>query len=566
MRVIPVITELIKARREQLILAFMLELLHLSIWLDFGSPLSRSLMLVHLGLFLIWQPVWRSDEKLRWYNGLIFILLTLAFVAWLNPWGLYGWLLLLTGFAGGRVLISQHERNTYMIVLIFLISELLIGCTTQLVGIHIKIHEFFTIALPSLPLLILIIPAVPAERRIRSVDILHAVMTSMFAGLLSLGSLLNMFINNTQYITALTQTMLIIGLFMLLISWLVSPRGGFSGLYQLWTRSLLNIGTPFEYWLSELSDLAQLQQSADEFLEAAMDKLVKMPWITGLRWQTPNLDDTCGESTSHKTELNFEGLTVCIYTHHPVGGALLLHCTLLVQLIHNYYVAKQREHELTKQTHLQAIYETGARITHDIKNLLQSLHAITSILLHDKDDENKSVAQKVIEKQLPNLTKRLQLALDKLQAPQEEESNSAYLKDWWHDLKARNNLPNVTYHDEINGDPLIPVDLFDSIIDNLLENAHSKSLIEKDIEITITLMSDGGIIKLSFLDTGSMISEDTARLLFQEPVDSDNGLGIGLYQAARQAEIMGYDLLLKNNQQGRVCFELTSNNYPGTQQ
>ena len=38
----------------------------------------------------------------------------------------------------------------------------------------------------------------------------------------------------------------------------------------------------------------------------------------------------------------------------------------------HFYIAKIREKTLTQQTHLKAIYETGARITHDIKNLLQS--------------------------------------------------------------------------------------------------------------------------------------------------------------------------------------------------
>jgi hypothetical protein len=33
-------------------------------------------------------------------------------------------------------------------------------------------------------------------------------------------------------------------------------------------------------------------------------------------------------------------------------------------------------------------------------------------------------------------------------------------------------------------------------------------------------------------------------------------LGIGLYQAARQAEQLGYQLHVAYNEQGRVCFEL----------
>jgi signal transduction histidine kinase len=537
---------------------FMLELLHLSIWLGFASPLSQSLMLAHLGLFLIWQPVWRSDEKLRWYNGLIFILLTLAFVSWLNPWLIYSWLILLIGFVGGRVLTGKHERTTYIIVLFFLVLELLISATTQLVDITLNIHRVFEIMHTILPMLILFIPHTTDEKSMPRVDILHAVMSSMFACLLSLGALLLMFISHTEYITALTQTTVTIGLFMLVISWLLTPRVGFSGLYQLWTHSLLNIGTPFEQWLTELSELAQKNNTANEFLEAAMDELVEMPWITGVKWQTSELNDALGEITLHDTELNFDDLTVTIYTRSRVGGALLLHCTLLVRLISNYYIAKQREHELTKQTQLKAIYETGSRITHDIKNLLQSLYAITPILMDDKDEESRSISRKIINNQLPNLTQRLQLALDKLQAPQSEISNTIYLEEWWHDLKSRHNSQDLIFQDEINNNSLIPVELFDSVIDNLLENIQSKLSIENDIKITISLTSGDDQVCLTVCDSGSMIPIDTERALFHEPLDSINGLGIGLYQAARQAEMAGYALALKHNQQGRVCFELTN--------
>ena len=558
-----VVFGLILARHEQIILFLMLELLHLSVWIDPGSPVSRSLMLVHLGLFLIWQPVWRSDEKLNWYNGLIFAALALGIFTWLNPWIIYGWLVLLIGFVGGRVLTDKHERITYIITLFFLVLELLINCTAQLVDIHLKISDSFEIIYMLLPLSILFIPAVSREKRSRSVDILHAIMTSMFACLLSLGSLLFMFISHSQYIPALAQTTVTIGIFMLIISWLLTPRGGFSGLYQLWTHSLLNIGTPFEHWLSELSELARIKQGADEFLEAAMEELVAMPWITGVQWQTQGLNETRGTLTSHGTELNFENLNITIYARSLVGGALLLHCTLLVKLISNYYVAKQHERELTRQTQLKAIYETGSRITHDIKNLLQSLLAITSILQYEKNDGAKSVSQKIIERQLPNLTQRLQLALDKLQAPQSEVSSTADLKDWWQDLKGRNHPPNITFQADINGSPLIPVELFDSVIDNLLENINSKSKIENDIEITVTLSAANDHVSMTICDTGSMIPEHLSRRLFLEPMESNNGLGIGLYQAARQAQMMGYSLGLKNNQSGRVCFELTNTSARG---
>jgi len=45
--------------------------------------------------------------------------------------------------------------------------------------------------------------------------------------------------------------------------------------------------------------------------------------------------------------------------------------------------------------------------------------------------------------------------------------------------------------------------------------------------------------------------------LMRGPVASRGGLGIGLYQAARQAEAAGYALALETNRDGNVCFVLT---------
>jgi hypothetical protein len=40
------------------------------------------------------------------------------------------------------------------------------------------------------------------------------------------------------------------------------------------------------------------------------------------------------------------------------------------------------------------------------------------------------------------------------------------------------------------------------------------------------------------------------RNLFQAPVTSDHGLGVGLFQAARQAARLGYELVLEEDRPG----------------
>lgn len=545
-------------KRELIVLAMMLEMLHLSIWVDFGSIVSRSFMLSHLGLFLLWQPVWRGDEKLSIENTILFIVFTLALTFWLNLWLLFAWLILLIGFIGGRVTLDKNERTIYVLALAFLVLELLFACVPELANVNIESKPLFYILLLVLPILILLFPGTKSGHQTQMVDFIHSITTSMLTCLVALGSLLIMFINETSYFTALTQTSIAIGGFIICISWLITSQSRFNGVTQLWSSYMLNIGTPLEQWLTELSRFSQKQNEPEEFLKIAINELLSLSWINGIRWASVDSKGEIGEITKHSTQFNTDNLTIDIYTNNLMGGALYVHCKLLVQLVENFYIAKIREKTLTQQTHLKAIYETGARITHDIKNLLQSLQAITSIISHDSSESSLEVSQQVLKKQLPNLTQRLQLALDKLQTPQDQNIEEIYLKDWWADLQKRNSHNKIIFQHEIHGDPTIPVDLFDSVIDNLLENIQTKQINEPEIEITITLASNEDMISVTVCDSGSMIPEKISRELFSNVIRSDNGLGIGLYQASKHAEIFGYVLKLINNQQGRVCFELTS--------
>ena len=165
-RLSPVI-RILNPKREWLLLALMLELLHFSIWQDFGNPLSRALMLIHFGLFLIWQPIWRGDEKITVVDGVLFIVLTLGFVTWINLWLLSAWIILLTGICGGRVIINRQERNSYMIILIFLVTELLMVCVPELFNIEIR-RNFSNLLSIMLPLLVYhairITGTIPANR------------------------------------------------------------------------------------------------------------------------------------------------------------------------------------------------------------------------------------------------------------------------------------------------------------------------------------------------------------------------------------------------------------------
>ena len=544
---------------EHRILGCMLFLLQSAMWWDFGGASSRSLMLAHLGLFLIWQPFWSRDERLGWHRALIFVAATLAFVVWLNWWFLVFWLLLLTGLVGGRVAVKRRDRYAHLAALLFLVSALLIGCVPQMFSVHslaTEVHVLVGYGLLAVPAVLVFVSASETgPLQAQGVDFLYGLMIAMLASILAMGSLLSMYYTGAAYPVAVLQTILGIALFLFAISWLWMPLAGFSGLGQLWERYLLNVGTPFEEWLGRLARLGLGEATGEQYLRAAMDQLIELPWVAGVTWETARGTGELGKPTPYAFRIQTGDINGVVYAHRPMGAGLVLHGNLLMQLVAHFYRAKERERELTKHAHLRAVHETGARVTHDIKNLLQSLHTMTLALQHSTG-ERQAEAQNLLRRQLPRLTERLQLALEKLQTPREESAESGHLSEWWKELQARNAGRGISFQAELGTDPVVPVDLFDSVAENLLENARTKRQLDPHVVITVKLVAEHDGTRLSVCDSGDGIPGDLARELFKGPVESRNGLGIGLYQAARQAEKLGYELSLKSGASGRVCFQL----------
>ena len=547
------------SRHEHRVLALMLMVLHVAVWWDFAGPISRSLMLAHLGLFLLWQPMWRRERQLALQGTLIFLVVTIAFVAWLN-WGLMTlWLLMLTGFLGGRVIVGTRDRYAYLLSLVFVVSEILIGCIPPMFDVRTLSDEFteiFRYGMLAVPFVLLFIP--PQRRvstSVRPVDFLYGLTTSLLTIVLGLGSLLSMYLTGAAYAEALIQTILAIALFLFVISILWSPLAGFAGLGQIWERYLLSIGTPFEDWLAELAGLVRQKQSPREFMDSAISLMARLSWIAGAEWRQGERTGSAGTQNRYVFRHENAGIAFVIYTYRPMGVALQLHCKLLLSLITQFRLAKEREQEIARSTQLQAIYETGARVTHDIKNLLQSLQGLAA-MVESEDETRRGELQIMLKRHLPYLTSRLQLALAKLQAPEDKTIVRRKLDAWWADLKARNTGGDIEFISDIKTTPPIPVELFDSVVENLLENARAKRQSEPGIDITVSLVSDDGGTALSVFDTGSGVDAEVVSSLFKAPVTSRHGLGIGLYQAAVHAEQLGYRLELEENGRSGVRFEL----------
>jgi len=545
--------------RENWLLGLMLLLLHAALWGEFGSALSRSMMLAHLGLFLMWQPLWRSDRRLDRSTAAIFILLTVAFIAWLNWWFVFIWLLLLIGLIGGRVLfVNRRERFVYLITLVVLVCEFLIGCVVPTFSVPTRdvtqILFYYGLIVPALVVLVLPLRH-GGEPRLHSVDFLHAITLSSLTALLALGSLLVMYSTGLSYPAALFQNLIFIALFLFAISWMLNPHPGFSGLSQLWSSYVLNMGTPFEEWLTGLSQVAQQYATPDEFLDTAMAQFGELPWVEGARWAAADTAGLTGRKTAHANVVRGDTLEVTVFTLAAPGATLLLHSRLLVQVIDYYYSAKRSQRELANRAHLQAVHETGARVTHDIKNLLQSLQTLTRAM-EQTEGERADQAYALVRRQLPQLGQRLGRAVDKLQSPEmEEPAETLALDRWWQRLRQRHLDEAITFDAEGGLDGEIQADILDTVLENLLENARFKRQTEPGIAIAVRL-SGGPPLTVSVCDSGSPIPAHIESRLLRQPVKSTSGLGIGLYQTARLAHRGGYRLVIECNDVGRVCFAL----------
>ena len=78
----------------------------------------------------------------------------------------------------------------------------------------------------------------------------------------------------------------------------------------------------------------------------------------------------------------------------------------------------------------------GSRLTHDVKNLLQTLRSLCAAA--ETSDESDSEALRLLmQRQLPQITQRLQITLDKLNTKPPIGQDKSRGKDWWQELQQR---------------------------------------------------------------------------------------------------------------------------------
>jgi signal transduction histidine kinase len=284
--------------------------------------------------------------------------------------------------------------------------------------------------------------------------------------------------------------------------------------------------------------------------------MCELPWVAGLSWQAAHSSGELGARSRFQAEFASQDLMLTFHTKWSLSPSLLLHLKLLTQMLGHFYEAKQREEAQRMNAYTQAIYETGARLTHDVKNLLQSLRSLCAAAESSRDDEAGAL-QGLVKRQLPQIAQRLTVTLEKLQAPHRISMAQINATTWWESLKQRYTRGEIAFAEgSARPGATVPGELFDSVAENLLQNAIAKAQERAGIRIDVAF-DPAAAGRLTIRDSGEAIPKLVATRLFSAPVPSRNGLGIGLYQAARQAEQAGYALTLVSNEAGNVCFELS---------
>ncbi len=569
-------------QRRWLIIA-MLVSLHLALISQSDSLFLRVWLLVHFGLFLIWQPFVSAERELNVIAVAVLIGITAAILYSLSGWMLVTWITILIAIMGGKVFTSQAARRSrfYLVAVLYLFAILLLWTVpvSLLTLANVLPEGIRTLAAYVVPVVLVAMVFLPFraedEHTAQVFDFFYSIFVFQLVVVLVLGSVAAMRVTGNQYFPAVLLTVLSFAGALLFLAILWGPRSGFGGLRTYFSRYLMTVGMPFELWMRRIAELSETEISPSRFLESAMIEVATLPWILGARWRSPDGVQSAdgngrfGRESEHSATFRYHDLEITFYTEIALSPALFLHVRLLAQVIGEFFEGKRREQAMKQNAYMQAVHETGARLTHDIKNLLQSMYAIASassvsrkrrdaLSAEQPERREASEFEQMLERQLPQLTQRLQATLDKLRNPGVAPANVIVpASQWWVDSKLRHQAGEITFVGDRKMIGNVLANVFDTVLENCLENAQKKRQRESSIRIIVELLP-GDAPSLLVADTGSTIPALVVESLFHAPVGSgrSGGLGIGLYQAARQAEEAGYAFTLDKNEPGNVRFKL----------
>ena len=545
------------------ILALMLLSLHAYLMVGNQTQfLQQSSFLITYALFLIWQPIWQSSDKLAIPAIILFIGVGIAGFFYFNWWVAALSLAILFGLLGGRVFseAAKSNRIVHIMAASYLLTMLLLWVVPKILGESHQLEAAnFVIRyiVPLLPIIIFFIGNQQSKSdQLPALDFFYTLLLMLVAVILILGSYTIGSLNAVNYIQVLFIALFSLAAVLMAFSLLWQPSTRFSGIELLMSRYLLSIGMPFEKWVQSIAAMAELESNANSFLQAAMQEMTKLPWVLGVSWLADESQGKLGIKSAHTTEFTFKDFHMSLHTNWQISPALYVHVKLLTQIVGEFYEAKRREETLRQNAYMQAFYETGSRLTHDIKNILQSVGTLVSAAEQTEEKDNDALI-KLIRRQLPLLNQRIGATLDKLKSPGVEKKRLEKMEFWWKNLQLRHIQHNITFKAENLPKQDINAEVLDSVVDNLLSNAIEKGKYQPNTSIKVEMLEDDdNSVYVDVSDTGNSMSTQIANDLFKKHIASHNGLGVGLYHAAQDCNLAGYELSLQSNINGAVRFRV----------
>lgn len=546
----------------------MLAALHLVFILGPENVIGRWLFLSHIGLGLLWQPFVQPRRRLG-PRGIMVVVVVTALLAYFLNWAmLLIWTILLAGVVGGKVFMfpDRWERIFHLAALGYLVlAVLMLILPAAVKPLDLAEPVLVSLALYVAPLILVLMAVLPAkqgfaEERAEIVDFIYGVFVVLLLAVIVLGSLSYALLFKASYYEAQLVTLGVVAGVLLLLGFIWNPRAGFAGLGTAVAQHVMSLGLPVEEWLQSLAELGKHEEDPARFLALASAELpLRLPGVLGGRWEAIGAQGDFGVQQGCRTSFAHGELGIELVTRVEPSPALRWHYDLVVRLLAEFYLGKWRAQELKRLSYIQAIHETGARLTHDVKNLLQSLDTLCAAANEAGATASPRFGE-LLRRQLPEISSRLRQTLDKLVKPgQTPPAGPLPAAEWLAALESRCADAHTTLVAEGDladcrvGDPA----LFSSVAENLLQNIAAKRRRQPGLLATVRLDCVDGEAQLEITDNGTAIPQALAGRLLSERVPSEEGLGIGLYQCARQAAQAGYRFELALNVDGCVRFRLT---------
>lgn len=553
--------------RRWLFLAF-LAVLHLVFLQGPFSQLGRLLFLVHIGIGLLWQPFIQPKRRVG-FLGTAVVVICSGLLAFSLSWGLLClWTMVLAGVAGGKVFLfpDRWERLFHLLGLGYLATVTFTLLIPQfLVGKGIAGSDMISALIHAIPILFVAMALLPSSRKAipteqaEIVDYVYGVMVFLLQAVIGLGSISFALLFKVGYLESLILTLVLVAAILLALGLIWHPGSGFGGVGSAVAQHVISLGLPLEDWLQILGELSKQEEDAARFMQLACAELpARLPGVIGCNWVSPDRQFGFGETNGERTRLVYDRVIIELVSYSKPSPTLLWHYDLACRLLAEYYMGKWRATELKRLSYIEAIHETGARLTHDVKNLLQTLDTLCVAA----EQEGATPTPRLIgllRRQLPEVALRLRQTLVKLSRPEQSVLAEAVpALEWLAGME--NRFAGSEIHFVAEGDmaavTMADPSFFSSIAENLLQNTTDKRSDNPGMAVELYLTAQGDQPVLEVRDTGKAIPPDVASTLFWQRVVSENGLGVGVYQCARLAESAGYRLRLAENRDGCVSFRL----------